>query len=130
MDNVTLGPLRQVFASTASLSLLDTSLSNRNDYCRFVWEGYAAVRWDGQISPCLPLLHDHPVYLRGRRKDVTHYGVGNINQQPVGDAWQSAEFVRFREFNDKLLQLYSERAEEETLVDLYPRILDWIESTY
>lgn len=97
LDTFTLEPLRQVFASTASLSLLDTSLSDRNDYCRFAWEGYAAVRWDGQISPCLSLLHDHPMYLRGRRKRVTHYGLGNINQQPFSDVWKSLEFVRFRE---------------------------------
>lgn len=97
LDTVTVEPLRRVFSSTASLSLLDASLSGRNDYCRFAWEGYAAVRRDGQVSPCLPLLHDHPVYLRGRRKDVTHFDVGNINQQPISDIWESLEFARFRE---------------------------------
>jgi len=97
LDTSTLEPLRQVFASTSSLSLLDTNLSSRNDHCRFAWEGYATVRWDGLISPCLPLLHDHPIYLRGRRKEITHYGLGNINQQAIGDVWESSEFVRFRQ---------------------------------
>ena len=96
LDLHTVEPLRQVFGSTASLSLLDVSLSGRNDYCRFAQEGYAAVRWDGQVSPCLPLLHDHPVYLRGRRKDVTHYGLGNVNEQPLRDLWESVPFTAFR----------------------------------
>lgn len=96
LNSYTSEPLRRVFASTASLSLLDVSLSGRNDYCRFAQDGYAAVRWDGEISPCLPLLHDHPIYLRGRRKDVTHYGLGNINQRPLYDAWQAPEFTGFR----------------------------------
>lgn len=96
VDSYTSEPLRRVFASTSSLSLLDVSLSGRNDYCRFAHEGYAAVRWDGQVSPCLPLLHDHPVYLRGRRKQVTHYPLGNIYEQPLRTIWDSPEFAHFR----------------------------------
>jgi MoaA/NifB/PqqE/SkfB family radical SAM enzyme len=96
LNGHTLEPLRQVFDSTVSLSWLDLSLSGRNDYCRFAQEGYAAIRWDGQVSPCLPLLHDHPVYILGRRKDVTHYAMGNINEQPLGEIWASPEYANFR----------------------------------
>jgi MoaA/NifB/PqqE/SkfB family radical SAM enzyme len=97
LDGHTAEPLRRIFSSTASLSLLDASLSARNDYCRFAQQGYAAVRWDGSLSPCLSLLHDHPVYLRGRRKDVAHYTLGNVNQEGILDLWESGEFVRFRQ---------------------------------
>lgn len=96
LDTSILDPLSQVFSSTASLSLLDTSLSGRNNYCRFAQEGYAAIRWDGEVSPCLPLLHDHPVYLRGRRKDVTHHTLGNIGETGLSELWGSAEFSTFR----------------------------------
>lgn len=96
LDAHTSEPLRGAFGSTASLSLLDVSLSGRNDYCRFAQDGYAAVRWDGEVSPCLPLLHDHPMYVRGRRKDVTHYALGNMNEQPLRDVWESPEFTQFR----------------------------------
>jgi len=34
-------------------------------------------------------------------------------------------FYRYREFNDKLLDLYKNREENQTVVDLYPDILDW-----
>lgn len=96
LDAETMEPLRQLSTSTASLSLLDASLSARNDYCRFAEEGYAAVRWDGAVSPCLPLLHDYPVYLRKRRKQITHYSVGNVAEQSLRDVWESPEFVGFR----------------------------------
>jgi MoaA/NifB/PqqE/SkfB family radical SAM enzyme len=86
----------EVFDSTVSLTWLDTSMSARNDYCRFAQEGYAAIRWDGQVSPCLPLLHSHPVYVQGRKKDVTHYTVGDINQHSMGTIWESAEFTAHR----------------------------------
>ena len=39
------------------------------------------------------------------------------------------EFVRIEEFNDKLLELYQNRAEGQTIPDLYPEILVWAEKT-
>ena len=96
LDADTLEPLHGIFTTTASLSLLDVSLSGRNDYCRFAEEGYAAVRWDGQVSPCLSLLHDHPLYMHGRRKDVSHYELGNIKDKSLRDIWESPEFTNFR----------------------------------
>jgi MoaA/NifB/PqqE/SkfB family radical SAM enzyme len=93
----TLVPIQGVFNTTASISMLGTSLSARNDYCRFAQEGYAAIRWDGEVSPCLSLLHDHPEYIRGRRKDVTHHSFGNIKQQPLDVIWHSPLFAGFRE---------------------------------
>jgi MoaA/NifB/PqqE/SkfB family radical SAM enzyme len=93
----TLAPLAGAFNSTASLSMAGASLSARNDYCRFAQEGYAAVRWDGEVSPCLSLLHDHPEYIRGRRKDVTHHAFGNIRRQPLAEIWDSPAFASFRQ---------------------------------
>lgn len=94
--DMTVGPLQGTFASTASISLLDAGLSARNDYCRFAREGYAAIRWDGEVSPCLSLLHSHPEYLHGRRKEITRYAFGNIHATPLYDLWQGAEFTEFR----------------------------------
>ncbi len=94
-DN-TIGPLQGAFASTASISLLGNSLSGRNDYCRFAQEGYAAVRWDGEVSPCLSLLHDHPEYIHGRRKDVTRHTFGNIHATSLPTLWNGEPFREFR----------------------------------
>ena len=96
VDEHTAGPLRETFASTASISLLGASLSGRNNYCRFAQEGYAAVRWDGEVSRCLELLHDHPVYERGRRKDVAHLSLGNIQAAPIAAIWASEPFAGHR----------------------------------
>jgi MoaA/NifB/PqqE/SkfB family radical SAM enzyme len=97
MNGRTVGPLSQAFNSVASISLLDASLSARNDFCRFAQQGYAAVRWDGEVSPCLSLLHDHPEYVRGRRKQVTHHTFGNVNRRPFTQIWASPEFGAFRQ---------------------------------
>lgn len=97
VQGATLGAIGQTFNSTASISLLDTSLSARNNFCPFVQKGYAAVRWDGQVSPCLALLYDYPVYLRHRRKDITHYSVGSLREQTLADVWESDEYAGFRQ---------------------------------
>ena len=94
--DATVGPLQRVFNSTASLSFLGGSLSARNDYCRFAHEGYAAVRWDGELSPCLSLLHDHPEFIRGRRKDITRRTFGNVWQTPLQELWEGDAFRQHR----------------------------------
>lgn len=92
----TTGALQRAFNSTASISLLDGSLSGRNDYCRFAQRGYAVVRWDGEVSPCLSLLHSHPEYIHGRRKEITRHRFGNVGDTALKQIWESAEFSRFR----------------------------------
>lgn len=96
MDEYTQEPVSELFDSIVSLSWFNGDLSQTTNYCRFIQEGYAVIRRDGEVSPCLPLLHDHPVYLLGRRKDVTHYSLGNINQKPLGEVWESPEYRAFR----------------------------------
>ncbi|MCG3210231.1 MAG: Coenzyme PQQ synthesis protein E [Anaerolineae bacterium] len=97
MDTDIRGPVSDLYDSTVSLSWLDQSMSRRNNYCRFAQEGYAAIRQDGEVSPCLPLLHDHPTYLLNRRKQITHLSLGNINQQSLGQIWESPEFTAHRQ---------------------------------
>jgi hypothetical protein len=38
------------------------------------------------------------------------------------------KFVRFKEFSDQLLKLYLSRSEGQSIVDLYPAILDWADT--
>ena len=92
----TIASYSAVFGTRASVSTLNQPLSDRSGYCQFAQEGYAAVRWDGAVSPCLSLLHDHPEYLHGRRRQITGVTLGNINQQRLHEIWQSPEFASLR----------------------------------
>lgn len=51
-----------------------------------------------------------------------------VNDRVVNTMVNSRKFVRFREFNEKLLQLYQEQGEVQTIIELYPKILDWAET--
>lgn len=94
-DDKTGHAFHELYDTRASVTFLGETLSRRDNYCRFAQEGFAAIRWDGEVSPCLSLMHSHPEYIRGRRKNITHYGVGNINDKPMSAIWQ--EFAEFRQ---------------------------------
>ncbi len=64
--------------------------------CRFIGDRALVVGWDGGVSPCYPMMHTYPYYIYGRRKNVSRYVLGNVNEQPLADIWQSEEYVRFR----------------------------------
>lgn len=64
--------------------------------CRFITNKALVVGWDGGVSPCYALSHTYPYYIFGRRKNVTRYVLGNVNEKSLAEIWTSDEYVRFR----------------------------------
>lgn len=64
--------------------------------CRFIAGNALVVGWDGGVSPCYALSHSYPYYIFGRRKQVTRYVLGNVNESSLAEIWTSDEYVRFR----------------------------------
>jgi len=83
--------------SRYSISLVSGHLSERNDYCPFIENGVTAISWEGNLSPCLPLLHSHKSYFDGIERTSRHHTVGNINEHSVRDLWDKPEYLSFRE---------------------------------
>jgi hypothetical protein len=48
-----------------------------------------------------------------------------INERMESQMTTYRGFSHFREFNQKLIQLYRDKKENETISDLYPKILEW-----
>ena len=65
-------------------------------HCRFVNEGSAVVAWDGELSPCIPLMHSYPCYIMRRPKQIRRYTLGNTGKESITSIWAHEEFVRFR----------------------------------
>lgn len=69
----------------------------RMNTCRFIEEGHCFVRWDGDVSPCMGLLHSADTYLGEKRRRVWHHSFGSIHEQSLSEIWNGEEYRRFRE---------------------------------
>jgi MoaA/NifB/PqqE/SkfB family radical SAM enzyme len=67
-----------------------------SDTCPFAARGSVAVRWDGKVSPCLPLLHTHVNYLGDRLRVNYSYSLGSILDHSLPDLWNNPEYTQLR----------------------------------
>jgi MoaA/NifB/PqqE/SkfB family radical SAM enzyme len=81
----------------SNLAILGSALAGEGIRCRFVTEGRAAIDPDGNVSPCLALLHNCDYFFRGGKRRVRAYWVGNATHTPLRDLWRDAGYQRFRQ---------------------------------
>mgnify|MGYP001164524973 CR=1 FL=1 len=90
--------LFQALRGGQNLILNGDNLGRANDRCPFIVRGTTAVAWDGGLSPCLPLMHDHESFLEPRRRRYSRrYVVGNLREHSLVDLWNMPEYVAFRQ---------------------------------
>lgn len=73
------------------------TVTRRMNTCRFIEEGNCFIRWDGDVSPCMGLLHTSETYLGDHRRTVWHQSFGNICNQSLADIWNCDSYRSFRE---------------------------------
>ena len=79
----------------------DQPVLRKTGYCKFVREGMTFVRADGQVAPCMALLHNGYTYLHDIRRKITHCSFGNVKEQSLAEIWNSKEYKVFRrKFDD------------------------------
>ena len=76
----------------------DTPTAKQYDHCTFVNDGTCFVRWDGEICPCMQLLHNSYTYLGELRRKVYAKSFGNIKDLPFRHIWNRTDYVRFRDY--------------------------------
>lgn len=65
--------------------------------CPFVQNGQFFVRWDGEVIPCMQLLHSSYTYLFEQRRKVLSFSYGNIAEKTLLECWQDPKYVAFRQ---------------------------------
>jgi MoaA/NifB/PqqE/SkfB family radical SAM enzyme len=68
----------------------------RRDCCPFVARGSTSVRWDGAVSPCLPLLHSHESLLDDRVRRIESHTIGRLSERGLRDLWEDPGYVSLR----------------------------------
>ena len=92
----TLKALGEVMKNLNQLELTGSFLNHNIDQCPFIERGSMAVRWDGKVSPCLPLLYMHQHYLGDRVRTSKEYFVGDVHERDLSQIWNGQGYRQLR----------------------------------
>ncbi|MBN2117719.1 MAG: radical SAM protein [Anaerolineales bacterium] len=92
----TLKALGEVLKDLNQVDLTGSLLNQNVDQCPFVERGSLSVRWDGKVSPCLPLLYTHKHYLGDRERTSKEYFVGDVREHDLLQIWNDRSYRDLR----------------------------------
>jgi MoaA/NifB/PqqE/SkfB family radical SAM enzyme len=92
----TMNALAGVLKDMNRLELAGGHLNQNTDQCPFVARGSLSVRWDGYVSPCLPLLYTHKHFLDQRERTSREYFVGSVHEKNLPDIWSDTSYLALR----------------------------------
>jgi MoaA/NifB/PqqE/SkfB family radical SAM enzyme len=96
IDESTLAIIQAVLREDAVPRFEEQVSQRRRDCCPFVQKSSASIRWDGAVSPCLPLLHTHDSYLGDRRRRIEAFAVGSLEERSLKELWEDSAYVSLR----------------------------------
>jgi len=94
---LTRDPLYLVSRGSWKASLAGNDPGTVSNRCPFIESGVTAINWQGNVSPCLPLLHDHVSFLDRRERLSRRWAIGNVAERDLADLWNAPEYAEFRE---------------------------------
>ena len=97
VNETTREALFRVMRGGHSVIFAGASFDESNDRCPFIQDGSMAIGWEGNLSPCLPLLHNHVSYLNGWERSLKRHVVGNVRKRDLKDLWNAPEYIAFRD---------------------------------
>ena len=84
----------------ANIYLMGNPISVQTRKCRFIAERCVFIRWDGEVAPCMGLLHNYTTYLNENDREITAKSYGNIKERSLKEIWEQEEYTSFRELVD------------------------------
>ncbi len=96
-DETTREALFETFNSQLNISFAGNNWGGANDTCNFVESGTMSIAWNGDVSPCWPLMHTHTSYLHGKPRLSKKHVIGSVNQRSLRDLWLDPDYLAYRE---------------------------------
>ena len=96
-DQFTKDVLADIYARKYRLELAGYEGNRAVDSCPFIEQGSTAIRWDGSVHPCLPLLHTNQEHFGRRLRHARAYAIGNIQERDLLDLWNDEKYLDLRE---------------------------------
>jgi len=96
LENVVIDSLGKSLYEQISIQIAQEPLNLGVNRCPFVKKGSLSIRFDGAVSPCLPLLHTHTSYL-GESIRLSHaHTIGNLRDHSLPELWNDSDYVKLR----------------------------------
>lgn len=86
----------QAMRGDHSLTFGGGSLAESGNRCPFVEKGSMSIRWDGDVSPCLALMHDHTTYQYRYRRAIKRHVVGSAASEGIAEIWNRPDYAALR----------------------------------
>ncbi len=96
-NEITGEALLKAFFSGYNVTFAGNNLGGANDVCTFIESGAMAIGWNGDVSPCPPLVHTHDGYLQGYKRTSYQHIIGSIRERDLLDLWRDPEYVAYRD---------------------------------
>lgn len=75
-----------------------TTLSDKNEnVCPFIESHCCFIRWDGEVCPCMQLLHNSYSYFYTEQRKIHYKSYGNITKSDFEEIYNSKEYLSFRD---------------------------------
>ncbi|MDP6778709.1 MAG: SPASM domain-containing protein, partial [Candidatus Latescibacteria bacterium] len=78
------------------MDILDREYKEPFNTCPFMKTGSVAIRWDGGVSPCLPLLHSHVNFKGDEEHRYRECLFGSLRDQGLLEIWKQPKYIAFR----------------------------------
>ena len=90
-------PEEMIARETVAMNVIRAGCEDHSrNRCPFIESGAGALSWDGDLSPCLPLMHSHTSYLACYQRYSRRYVVGNIMERSLRELWYDPGHIAFR----------------------------------
>lgn len=66
------------------------------DVCPFIDENAVFIKWNGDVVPCMQLLHSCHTWLYEEERTITGFSYGNIHENALMDCWNDPDYSHFR----------------------------------
>jgi MoaA/NifB/PqqE/SkfB family radical SAM enzyme len=96
-DDTTRDALFAAFNSGYNVSYAGNNWGGSNDVCDYIEKGSMTIAWNGNVSPCWPLMHTHDSYLHGKVRRSYRHIVGNVRERSLEDLWLDPEYIAYRQ---------------------------------
>jgi MoaA/NifB/PqqE/SkfB family radical SAM enzyme len=88
--------ITSVLSSGDSVMLGENLVVRKSGSCRFIRDRSIFVKWDGEVSPCIALLHNNTTYLHDVERKIRSCSFGNIKKTSINQIWESTAYINFR----------------------------------